>query len=514
MAGCIERLLQVLSTKNDWQRAVGVVDMGNTLIQRLAERLQLDEARILRHSLTFYLRGITESPAQFPGDAAKIENSTGEWEMFHVAVAERQVLSYISFWLGLVAQIRNFDSAALVSRFEHAVSSLDGCYKARAPRALLGLFEHIASGVDFERRTEGRRVSPGWWVNHLCARLLLSTLVQEVRGFLDEIQKELINPVASADETHAEVVSMKIFSCLELTNKMRTHLETVRHAATVLETLRHAQTDDEKWPDVSFPEEILRDIEEQLYQKLAVVAPLLKHERHNAGEPDLFGQAYKTLFDATFHAILYGRNEIAWKLFPIVIVMAEWARARLIGDLVSERQQQQVIFGTEPLVDVMELSGYALLMNEVNGEGIWPQVRALWDNLLARDQSSSTPQQFANILSAHENLFALTPGGIGRTDRQLELGRLLSRQATHPAQAASPIVAAFSPFLMGGMRHDLADLFIVEYILQRPGMSAIVISRKVEILRDYLTEYRPRPDNSGSEDLDSYDLDDDEPDEE
>ena len=86
---------------------------------------------------------------------------------------------------------------------------------------------------------------------------------------------------------------------------------------------------------------------------------------HDTARPDLFGQAYKVLFEATFHAILEGRTEVGAELFPKVIAMAELARVRLVDDLPTERQHEQVIFGTEPLVDMMELSGYALLMSEV-----------------------------------------------------------------------------------------------------------------------------------------------------
>jgi hypothetical protein len=77
--------------------------------------------------------------------------------------------------------------------------------------------------------------------------------------------------------------------------------------------------------------------------------------------------------------------------------MAELARVRLIDDLAAERQREQVIFGTEPLVDMMELSGYALLMSEVNGEGIWPDVREMWDRILSTDTAPALARQLAAL---------------------------------------------------------------------------------------------------------------------
>jgi hypothetical protein len=158
----------------------------------------------------------------------------------------------------------------------------------------------------------------------------------------------------------------------------------------------------------------------------------------------------------------------------------------------------------------MELSGYALLMSEVNGEGIWPDVREMWDRILSTDTAPALARQLAAVLSAHENLFALTSGGIGRTERQMELARLLAargivdRRGFLPGESTEPepvsaIVAAFAPNDPGFIGHDLADLFIVEYLAKRPDMSGIQISRGAEMLRESLEHHRRR---EGGEDPD------------
>jgi hypothetical protein len=214
------------------------------------------------------------------------------------------------------------------------------------------------------------------------------------------------------------------------------------------------------------------------------------------------------LFNATFHAILEGRTEIGAELFPKVIALAQLARVRLIDDLAAERQREQVIFGTEPLVDMMELSGYALLMSEVNGEGIWPEVREMWDRILSTDAAPALAGQLTAVLSAHESLYALTSGGIGRTERQRELARLLAargivdRRGFLPGESTelepvSAVVAAFAPNDPGFISHDLADLFIVEYLAKRPDMSGIQISRGAEMLRESLEHHRRRAGGEG-----------------
>jgi hypothetical protein len=510
IVGCIERLLPTLSTKAEWQRAVRVVDVGNELISDLATRLQLDEARLLRRTVATYLHGIAEAD---DGSATGADASTasGEgWDDFRLAAADRETLSFTLFWLGLVRRFDQIDPQVLAASFDAAVATVQGAYQARAPRALLALLEDIANGIEFEKRTEHQRITPAWWVHHLVARNLTQTLVTAVRAFIDEVRTELIDPLAADTGAHAELATIRIFGSLELAEKVRFHLGTVHRAIEVLDTLRHAPSNDEQWPDTSLPDDAPQMFEQQLFRRLGEVALRLEHDPHDTGRPDLFGQAYKVLFDAEFHAILGGRTEIGKELFPKVIAMAELARVRLIDDLAAERQRKQVIFGTEPLVDMMELSGYALLMSEVNGEGIWPDVREMWDRILSTDTAPALARQLAAVLSAHENLFALTSGGIGRTGRQMELARLLAargitdRHGFLPGESTEPkpvsaVVAAFAPHDPGFISHDLADLFIVEYLAKRPDMSGIEIPRGADRLRESLEHHRRR---EGGEDID------------
>ena len=89
---------------------------------------------------------------------------------------------------------------------------------------------------------------------------------------------------------------------------------------------------------------------------------------------------------------------------------------------------------------MMELSGFALLMSELDAPGIWPDVRALWDRIFSDGTAPALAGHLSAVLSAHENLFAITPGGVGRTERKMALARLMSERGitSHAAMWGEP----------------------------------------------------------------------------
>jgi hypothetical protein len=495
------RLLPTLATPAEWPRAIQVVDGANKLVFYLATRLQLDEARLLVRTVGGFLADV--SAGAFATSGADRPTTSDDWEMPRMAAAERATLGYTQYWLGLIRPFKEIDPQRLAASFDEAVASPRGPYKASAPWALLDLFEDIASGIAFEQQTEHQRVTPDWWVHHLAARTLLHTFVEAIRSFFEEVQAGVLGPLIADNKSSAELITVRIFDALELAHKLGFHLRTAHRAVAALDSMRHDPSNDELWPDGSLPDDFPPRLEEQLYRKLAEVAPQLRSEPHDHTRPDLFGQGYKRLSDATFHAILEERPDLARQLFPSFIAMADRARARLVDELAGHRVRDQAIFSTEPLVDMMELSGLALLMSEVDpAAGIWPDVRALWDHILSSPTGPALAAQLTAVLLVHASLFAITSGGIGRTDRQIALARLLTERGlghqdvmwgepAHP-EPASPIVAVFAPWEPGGIHHDLADLFVVEYLARRPDMQGLQIPRRAEMLRESLDLQRHR----------------------
>ncbi len=484
LAACLTSLLPALSADGEWSRAMSVIDFITERIFHLATRMQIDEAILLLGVITRYRAEISASTAATDVDE----------QLFRLAIAEREVLGYTSLWLGFARPLEALDPTKLAQSFDKSVEDQRSPYKVGAFRTLLGFLENVANGINLERETEGGRITPAWWLHHMASRYMAVAVADNAAAIVAAVSDRLMQPPAAEKAGDPQMTAVRIFDLLELLHKIQFHMQTVRAGFTRLETLRHDPSQDELWPELGSQEETVPAMEERLLLQVASVAPALATTSHDPSKPDLFGQAYRRLFDAAFHAIVEGRPVVATTLFPIIIDVADKARLRLTSDLSDERMREQAIFGTEPFVDMMELSGYALLMAHVDPPGIQPLVRATWDAIFASTTMPDLAGALLGVLVLQENNFAITSGGVGRTGRQMELARLLRGRGIisdfgawpHPPQPTheDPVVAVFAPDDMMGVHHDLADLFVVEYLADRPESGGHQLPRGADMLRE------------------------------
>jgi len=311
--------------------------------------------------------------------------------------------------------------------------------------------------------------------------------------------------LVSKNPDNAEMAAVRTFDLLELLHKIGFHMQTASAALTSLGTLRHEPTDDELWIDFQLPTEPIPRMEETLVKFLGLVALQLQSTAHDSTRADLFGQAYRRLFDGTFRAILKGQDDLSTILFPVTIGLADRARARLLEDLSEQRIRQRVIFGTEPMVDMLELSGYGLFMAKLDGGAIGDVVRDTWDKILDSSPNPDFVSSLFAVLTAQQGNIGITSGGVGRTQRSMDLTQLLRsrgivrrppgwRDEDDEPPHSDPVVAVFAADDMMGIHYDLADLFVVEYLAHRPEAAGLTVPRGADMLRESIELEQGRKD--------------------
>lgn len=239
-----------------------------------------------------------------------------DWDAFRLAITQREVIVFTKFWLGLTTGMAHTETEQVAAAFDEAVDTADGPYRSGAPPRLLQQLEEFAAGIEFERRTERQRVTPPWWVHHVAGRTLSQILVAATTDFFDDVQDELIRPLALGAGQDAALETMKILSCLELARKLTAQLPAAHKSLAALDGLRHVPSDDELWPSGTLPDDIPTALGHQLDLKLAETVPHLGYRTRDSEGPDLFGQGYRHLFNAAFQAILDEEADTARLLFP------------------------------------------------------------------------------------------------------------------------------------------------------------------------------------------------------
>lgn len=274
---------------------------------------------------------------------------------------------------------------------------------------------------------------------------------------------------------------MVAFSALELIDKIHAHQELIADAHEALRRLKSAALDDLNWPSHPQSPPLDDDLRRQVLGYIADCLPNLPAGPHDRREPDLYGQAYVFVFNATFDAILDGDHDRAATWFATLFNQGQAAGRRMIADVAGQLPLLQFIYTVEPMVALMELSGYAILLQELDGEGIWDSIRPMWDS--RRDQlGEEFLPNLLEIMWDVDSAFSLNDLYVLRSSREQKLVRFLEERGiadpfdafdidnphVRPTTELPPIVAAFAPGALG-INYKPTDLCLAHYVVPQLG---------------------------------------------
>ncbi len=345
------------------------------------------------------------------------------------------------------------------------------------------------------------RTAPPWWVHDQAGRTLALSLrdaVNEVISDAEEYITARLKALTADDRPESlELRVALIFAGLQLVNRLTAHGPQVQQAAEAIAGLRHAAADSGAWPVTFFDQQRCTLLEVQLVRNLAAAIPALPEHPHTGTGVDLFGRAYHVVVDAVFKALIQGRSDLAAEIFPAAMDAADRARDRLTADFADQPARTLAIHQTAPVVDLMEISGYALLLHELDGNSTWPAIRAIWDDLTA------DPQKVAGLASILAVRHKLVPADMRRSGWQQQFDTLLQehglpRRTGGGLYRSPPAAPHPSPVVAGvlaeghGSPYEMADLFLVEYLATRPGVTDLTLAPPARWLRDAITTARQR----------------------
>jgi hypothetical protein len=312
----------------------------------------------------------------------------------------------------------------------------------------------------------------------MLTRVLAQRLVAGHNAITQRFANRTISEVQSAIATQDwGLAVMLAFSALEMIDKIDTHQELIGTAHQALRRWKSAALDDPDWPTPPHSSPLHPHLRREVIGNIAECLPNLPASPHDPRQPDIYGQAYVFVFNATFDAILDGDHDRATRWFAILFNQNQPAALRMIADLAGQLPLLRFIYTAEPVVALMELSGYAILLQELNGGGIWDRIRPMWD--ARRDQlGEGFAPNLLDIMAQVDSAFSLNDLYVLRTSREQKLVRFLEERGitdpndffdlenphSRPAADQPPIAAAFGPSAYG-ITWKPTDLFLVHYVL-------------------------------------------------
>jgi len=500
IARILNKSLKVAFQSQGGADALAVSEDVAELVAQLTARLQIDEATTIATMWDRVTMAVTSTADVADADAAEYEVRLNQ-----MAAAESLVRPVTMMLLGLSRAASSLSSRNLPAEFDAAIRDPDGLYRGTLPTDTRQMLEHFATAIRREIASEGQRVTPSWWIDHLAARSMAEALLQTEAGVIDHVQAHALAQVTQLDTAgRADLAAVAGMAALELLHKIEFHEPIVRSAEQKLETYRNQNTSIDRWP-VHASTFDAADQHRSLLKRLAELLPELRKDEFDPREPDLYGQLYQFVVDGAFKAILDGDRERGLGMYGSALLEMDFARLRVMADLKEQEDQTRLLYALEPVITAMDLAGYALLMHEMDGSGIWAEVKASWDALL-----SGLPDLAAFLLTAAsfvDNTFAMTVGGIERSRRSIALGRIfedreLSREERgdwddEPARPhQSPIVSALAPRGYG-VQDDLYALFIAEYLVHFLP-AGTDLGHKARLIAEQIEWYRDEEPNPGS----------------
>lgn len=481
---------------------LALAETASNVSSLLVRRLQVREALMMEEAWGDAIRRIADEPlVDGPEDLRNTQRLAQQ------SAAESLVIPLTRMWLGFREAADDLLRRDLDAQFDAAITGEGADQAEQLPTKTRRIAETFAAAITLERRTEGRRVTPAWWANHYLARTLSDEFLTTHKSIVGAIDARTTEQVAAfRTARRPDLAAVTAIAALELFHKVEVHTPAITEAQAKLASHRNPNTENELWPDTSSVESRAEEKRTATTVSLGELLPELRSDRFESDAPDLYGQAYQFVRQGAFDAILNGDRTTAARLYAAIFDEVGHLQDRIQADLSDRTTQHSLGLIVEPIVGAMELAGLALFMQELDDEGIWAQVLAQWDLLIAA--APGTPGMLMAAIAVTDDIFLGGPGGMNRTARGSAFAELLSDRGLDDAHESrtrgsypfgrprhrphrSPIVSAMMPSFYGHT-DDFHHLFVAAYLADRlpPGTQ---YDAPIQSLMQQLSRFRSLP---------------------
>lgn len=502
-------VVKALIERNDMASAGAVVDNMQRTQFALAEYLAIDEA--------FYLFAGIRSQIEKMMSVEELTTDKEEAQLARLGLIDVYCLGVISILLGFSKTLGKMGSESLV----HQMECIDwkkrkSIYIGLTSREVTGQLEYLQEHLSFEYKVEGKFISPLWYQEQIAA--------QGMVRFIERVTQEFVKQCEDvfASETERLISARKYLNVtqviqrgLEACDKSIHHLGVINKVFEGFSTLRRVK--DIPWPNHAHDELSNRilAVRECLISGFAKSSIELAKMPSKKNWPDYFGQCYSVLAEECNSSMAQQNETLFGRVFPAFFYAALSASDRLRTELAGRSDRDALVYISEPIEDLLHVSGYALVYSELDAKKYWEIVKDLWDRYLtSRDDPTEMVKLIINTVDFRKSVFAILPratlriGWQQKLEKRLRDGKILDEigdyapiLGRHPRapKHASKIIQVIARGTMGTIFSDGQDVFLATYIANRPEATGLKLPHSAQDFLDSLARLEVKDEHNDEE---------------
>ena len=489
---CIDVILELFynfSEKKDWESAHICLELLVSIVEKLGSEFYDETAKLI-------IKRVGSAVHDSIMTNSKLTDSNVRKE--HIAIIDAYAGLAIGTLVGLLKHLYNQTVQKLTAEIRLVDwSSTTGIYRSKLPGKLLANLELTAKKYRAEKMIEGQQISPEWYLISITAQKYLFELQRYfdyAKSLHEDLFKRNVN-ILIKNEQYLYAANL-VQWWLEFTRKLGVGNASFESLVAGCSSLRRAK--DLPWIEINFDDErrLIESWDKEAVDKLIQLLPRLTElPQYSVGElPDYFGQAYTFGVEACYQACLENDTDRFKNNFPIVFFGSLAAYDATRTQVQDWATDSRIIFSSEPLEDLLSLSGYSKLYAELyQNNDLWQVCKKTWDNYLDDTKVKDTIGLIVATSNYRDSQFKLMPKGILRTNWKnkfrsiLREKNLISDSGGGFMATRSAVIDHPSPLIRMVAKHgdlfseDPRDIFFATYLSLHNAAQGIKFSDRYSL---------------------------------
>lgn len=358
----------------------------------------------------------------------------------------------------------------------------------------VGRAEWLFERLDFERSMLGHVITPSWYLAELISQTDAEAVATATTELFTTIPEQIDAGLARIKK-HSAIwpLSCDLSNALHYHRKAQVHLDRLEAAAARLDSGRLIAK--LTWPssDAAKRADNLTVSFAGVVEGMAALLPHLPARPD--GIPDYPGQFLHTCTEEVFDLLLAGDDKRLAVVFPSVFIGCLAKHDALKAGNLSPQDpwlEAAISVSLAPILDLVELSGYALLLSQAYPErATWPMVEKSWEAFFV--EQSPFAAALAAMLQFSSHQFAITPRSMLRSTWHQRIDsrlKSLPRRPSRHSWMAGEVADHPSPLVRVIGRPDAilssytgADIFAACYLATTRRIPIGSLQRKAADLR-------------------------------